>query len=429
MALHGLGLDAHYYDHLRKALREQDIEVLALDLPGFGSLAATQALGEDMVGELASSVIHRIAAQVWGPWLLLGHSMGGKIASFVAARTLSGDIGLFGLLGVILLAPSPPTPEPMDEDRRDTMLRWATPGPISATDAAEFIEQNVASALPADDQVTVLSSVTGCSPAVWRQWLTTGSKQDVSEQVGALPLPALILGGDQDDDLGAGAQPELHAGTYPRASYVSVPDCGHLIALEQPSFLASAVTDFLDAHILTAPLVPDDWCALIASERTIPDVRRSLALRAIPDDPAYAPTVLSPQQLTTLRGLADVVVPQGYSKIDLAARVDAQLSRGEGDGWRPDGQPPDPAAYRAALDALGEKDIDERTVEALVDDPWFEDAKVDLVRQWLGHPASMARIGYDGFAAGSITTIGRGYHLLGPGERDAWEPDELGMSL
>lgn len=386
-----------------------------------------------MVGELTTSVIARIASSVRGSWVLLGHSMGGKVASSVAARTLSGDIDLFGLLGVILLAASPPTPEPMEEDRRDTMLRWAANGPISASAATEFIEQNVASELSATDQQRVLSSVTGCSPAVWRQWLTTGSKQDISAQVGALPLPALILGGDQDDDLGAAAQPQLHAGTYPRASYVTVPDCGHLIALEQPAFLASAVADFLQEQSLTAPLVPDEWCALLASERTIPAVRRSLALRAIPDDPSYAPTVLSPRQLTTLRLIAEVVVPQHDPVIDVAARVDAQLGRGEGDGWRPDGQPPDPQAYRAALDQLAETSIDQHTVAALVDNAalqaWFEDARVDLIRQWLGHPASMARIGYDGFATGSLGTVGRGYHLLGPGERETWEPQELGMRL
>nr|WP_281268885.1 alpha/beta hydrolase [Branchiibius hedensis] len=429
----GLGLDARYYDHLTTALRPQGIEVVALDLPGFGSLACTGSLPADMVGELTTSVIARIAAVVRGPWVLLGHSMGGKVTSSVAARTLSGNIGLFGLIGVILLAPSPPTPEPMDEDRRDTMLGWATGGPIRGSDAAEFIEQNVASPLPAADQGAVRSSITGCSPAVWRQWLTTGSKQDVSDQIGVLPLPALILGGDQDDDLGAAAQPRLHAGTYPRASYVTVPDCGHLIALEQPEFLAAAVADYLHEQSLTAPLVPDQWCALIASERTIPAVRRSLAARAIPDDPSYTPKVLSARQLTTLRLLAEVVVPQVDPAIDVAARVDAQLARGEGDGWRPDGQPPDPEAYRSALDQLAGTSIDEHTVSALIDNPalrsWFEDARVDLIRQWLGHPASMARIGYDGFAAGSIATIGRGYHLLGPGERDAWEPQELGTTL
>lgn len=364
-----------------------------------------------------------------GQWILIGHSKGGKIASSVAAQTLSGQIGLFGLLGTVLLAPSPPTPEPMDEDRRDTMLDWAADGSISSSSAAEFIRQNVTAPLPPADQQRVLDSVMGCSVTAWQQWLVSGSEEDISEQVGTLPLPALILGGDQDEDLGAGAQPGLHAGTYPRASYVTVPDCGHLIALEQPSFLLSCVLDFIQTRIRTAPEVPDQWCALLASERTIPAVRRSLALRAIPDDPAYTPSVLSPQQLTTLRLLADLVVPQSDPAVDVAARVDAQLARGEGDGWRPDGQPADPQAYQAGLDHLAGTTIDRGTVEALIDDAWFEDARVDLIRQWLGHPASMARIGYDGFAAGSIATVGRGFHLIGPGERDAWEPSELGTAL
>lgn len=412
--------------------------MIALDLPGFGAPDMDRA---DMVAALADGARAQIAERVTGSWVLLGHSMGGKVAGYLAAQTLSGQLGLFGLLGVVLLAPSPPTPEPMAESRRSTMLQWAAHGPISAGDAQEFIDQNVAGPLADADRQRVRDSVTQCSPAAWRRWLTTGSNQDVSAQVGTLDVPALIFGGDQDDDLGASAQPGLHAGTYPRASYVPVPDCGHLIALEQPAFVAERIDQFVRDELLSAPLVPSDWCALLASERTIPAVRRSLAHRAIPDDPSYAPKVLSAQQLSTLRHLADVVLPQDAPAIDVAARVDAQLEAGEGDGWRPEGLPPDPQAYRTALSLLATATVDKRMVGELIagesscgDDTfgpgqlraWFEDARVDLTRQWLGHPAIMARTGFDGFAAGSLATPQPGYDLLGPGERDAWEPADLG---
>ena len=58
------------------------------------------------------------------------------------------------------------------------------------------------------------------------------------------------------------------------------------------------------------------------------------------------------QRDTLVRTLADLVVPQRGAAIDLAARVDAQLARGEGDGWRNADLPSDPEAYRTGLDAL-----------------------------------------------------------------------------
>jgi hypothetical protein len=53
---------------------------------------------------------------------------------------------------------------------------------------------------------------------------------------------------------------------------------------------------------------------------------------------------------------------------------------------------------------------------------WFEDARTDLVRQWLAHPATMARIGFDGFANGGDGARKQGFERLAAGEREAWEP-------
>jgi hypothetical protein len=53
---------------------------------------------------------------------------------------------------------------------------------------------------------------------------------------------------------------------------------------------------------------------------------------------------------------------------------------------------------------------------------WFEDLGADLVRLWLAHPATMARIGFDGFANGGDGTRKQGFERLGADEREAWEP-------
>jgi hypothetical protein len=41
---------------------------------------------------------------------------------------------------------------------------------------------------------------------------------------------------------------------------------------------------------------------------------------------------------------------------------------------------------------------------------------------WLAHPATMARVGYDGFAIGGDGVRKQGYALTAADEREGWEP-------
>jgi hypothetical protein len=188
--------------------------------------------------------------------------------------------------------------------------------------------------------------------------------------------------------------------------------------------------------------VPRAWARVLASSRVDPQVRGTLARRALADDPTYRPRVLTTDQLHMLRALAALLVPQ--LEIDLAARVDAMLASGEGDGWRPQGALSDADAYSEGLDAIarrwpdtpsGQRDLIARIAAGEVSSTrmttglftaWFEDARNDLARVWLSHPASLARVGYTGFATGGTGSEPAGYRALGLGVREEWEPEELG---
>ncbi|GAA4680157.1 gluconate 2-dehydrogenase subunit 3 family protein [Frondihabitans cladoniiphilus] len=215
----------------------------------------------------------------------------------------------------------------------------------------------------------------------------------------------------------------------------------------------AAVLDFWRSWAGTSPELPSDFAKTIASSRTSSRTRGILARRALADDPDFAPSILTPSQLTTLRAVADRVVPQGDGPtIDLAARVDAQLAAGLGDGFRDPTLPSDQVAYGQALDLLAGFEDDEPEARdarlgSIVDgtaldgtdtrgglgagapawtsaqlSAWFDDARVDLVRQWLAHPATLNRIGWDAFANGGDGTNIQGFQLLLPNEREAWEP-------
>jgi pimeloyl-ACP methyl ester carboxylesterase len=421
--------------------------VVGVDLPGHG-LSPDAADGS--VDALADAALTTIEAEAdGGPWLLVAHSMGGKVAALVAARVLSGHASVFGLAGAVLLAPSPTTPEPMDDDKRALMLSWADNGALSESDAREFVSQNVAAPLPTELEQDAVRQVRQMSPIAWRRWLEQGSREDVSAAVGVIDLPVVVLAGEDDDDLGASAQPRLLGSVFPRARVVSLAATGHLLPYKRASEVAREVTRLWRSIATTSPRVPSEWGRAIASDRTAGEARALLSRRAVADDADYQPRALSAGQLATLRSLADRLVPQADGgRIDIAARVDADLASGRGDGWRPSGLPDDAAAYRLGLDAIAaiwtedaaQQDALIRGIIAgqlVTSGPWtgeamsrwFEDARNDLARTWLAHPASLARVGYDGFATSGPGAGPAGYVSLGTGVRDPWEPAELGTLI
>lgn len=451
--LAGLGLGAAAAEPLRSAL-DGRWRVVGIDLPGQGQ-APDAANGS--VAQLADAALAAIEAEAdGGSWLLVAHSMGGKVAALVIDRVLSGRASVYGLAGAVLLAPSPPTPEPMDDAKRDLLASWAEQGPISEVDARQFIASNVATPLDEVAEWSVVAQIRATSPLSWQRWLAEGSREDISALVGVIDLPVVVIAGEDDDDLGSAAQPQLLGSVYPRARFLSLASTGHLIPYEQATQVASEVIRLWEATAEASPPVPAEWGRLIASDRTDARTRSFMAQRAIIDDTQYAPRALSPAQLATLRSLANRLVPQPDAhRIDLAARVDADLAAGRSDGWRPAQLPDDTSAYRLGLDAIATvwKDDDVGQQEALITaiingEPipytrwsgdllrrWFEDMRTDLIRTWAAHPASLVRIGYDGFATSGPAVVEgatgeharAGYVSLAAGLRDGWEPVELGQ--
>ncbi|MCS5497151.1 alpha/beta hydrolase [Cnuibacter physcomitrellae] len=443
-ALHGLGLTGRAFDEVA-ALLQPDFRLVAIDLPGFGSAASAGAAGVD---EMADAVLARIASETVGPWLVLGHSMGGKVASVVTSRVLDGSARVFGLRGVVLLAPSPVTPEPMADDKREEMLAWLTGPRLDPEHAREFVDDNVGSPWTAAQREEAVELVLDGSTEAWESWLLRGSREDWADAVGALDVPALVLAGDEDGDLGADAQPDLVAPTYPRATVQTLAGAGHLLLLERPAEVADAVRSFWADDASRAPLVPEHLARVIASDHTGARVRGAFAGRAVADDRTAPPRALTEAQLDTLRSVLARVLPVDLGGLDLAARLDARLAEGAGDGWRHGDLPDDATAYRLGLDELAAFDGSPEERDALLTriqegsytprsngltarklSLWFTDLCADAATTWLQHPAALAEIGFDGFATGGDGPRKQGFTRLTLGTREGWEGSPGGPSV
>ena len=154
---------------------------------------------------------------------------------------------------------------------------------------------------------------------------------------------------------------------------------------------------------------------LLRSDRITEATRRALVERlAWKPQP---PTLLSERQLALLDAVAARLVPLGdlTASVQLAARLEADLASGKGDGWRYADMPPDLEALRLGLDALADRaflSMDDAGKDALLhrlqagevaDWPvvsvgWFSDLLTSLVQLAYGHPAVQLSIGYDGMA-------------------------------
>ncbi len=205
--------------------------LLAPDLPGFG--AEPVPAGFDFsVAHYADWLARFVAAQGITDYVLLGHSMSGKIALALAARQPAG------LRQLLLLSPSPPTPEPMpDADRAAALAAFGQKAEAEKT-FRNITQRPLAVAL----HQSIIADNLRCARSAWDAWLRQGSREDISAQMAKLQVPCSVMVGARDRAITPATQrthtlPWLPPGT---ALHVE-PGVGHLLPIEAPKAVAAFV--------------------------------------------------------------------------------------------------------------------------------------------------------------------------------------------
>ena len=450
VCLHWLGGSGRSWDAVATALAP-DIRIVTVDLPGFGEAAHHPGAP---VAAMADHVMAAVRDAALDRWMLAGHSMGAKVALAVTRQAEDGAAGLDGLTHLVLLAGSPPAPEPMDEARRETMLGWFGKQPDrNRVEAQTLIDGNVGGPLDPDSNARTAADILRLNRDAWVAWLQHGSREDWVERIGVLTTPTLVVAGEKDGDLGPDGQARLMVQHFADVTVAVVPGAGHLLPIERPD----AVARLIRTHVGTAEAttIPAAYRAFIESDRVSARVRRLLLQRGMPDDANRPAKAISPDQLTALRAMVDRILPQPEPRIDIAARIDEGLATTPGDGWRFADLPPDRESYRRGLDtldgqaratrgrtfaalALADQDallarlLEGKGSEMQAPAPnelsphqmalWFEDVRANAARVYMSHPLVMARVGYSGIGYGGDGERLQGFTTVGPGETEPWEP-------
>ena len=202
------------------------------DLRGFGESDALPSRFN--TADAAGDVLDVIQALGLRQYMLVGHSMGGKIALAMAAQQP------VGLTHLVLLAPSPPTPEPIKSADRAQMLS----SQHDRAAAEKTTRLSCAQVLPKALFNQAVADRLRTSPGAWRWWLEQGSREDISHALPTIGVPCQVLVGALDSNIPpplvqTEVMPHLLAGKLR-----IVPQAGHLLPLEVPQTVAQAIRDF-----------------------------------------------------------------------------------------------------------------------------------------------------------------------------------------
>ncbi|MFH8406994.1 alpha/beta fold hydrolase [Streptomyces sp. NPDC018019] len=210
---------------------------LRFDQRGWG---ASQALpGPYHLDRLTDDLARVAEARVPGPFVLVGHSMGGKVSQLLAARRPAG------LLGLVLVAPAPPQPPALVTEEYREGLSHAYDSPEAVRHALDHVL--TATPLPRTVRDTAIRDSLASGAEARRAWPLRGIAQDITHAARDIDVPVTVLAAENDAVEPPHVLREHLLPHIPHATLETVPDAGHLLPAEAPAAVATALREFLTA--------------------------------------------------------------------------------------------------------------------------------------------------------------------------------------
>ncbi|NWD75878.1 alpha/beta fold hydrolase [Pseudomonas gingeri] len=232
--LHYWGGSSRTWDDVRAALPSH-YRSIAHDHRGWGdSQGPTSGYA---LADFVDDTLAVIAALSLGSYVLIGHSMGGKIAQLFASRRPAG------LIGLVLVAPSPPGPLRLPAEVQAAM-ETAYESRESVAMAIEHMLTAKPLSLKHHEQV-IEDSLRG-APQAKAAWPCSTSREDITAEVAAIEVPTLVIAGERDRVDPVEVLRVEVLSRIPQATLYELAGTGHLSPLESADEVAGAIQRFVE---------------------------------------------------------------------------------------------------------------------------------------------------------------------------------------
>ena len=214
---------------------EGQFKTVAYDARGWGK--SDKTLAGYKLADLADEVLSLIKALRIKRYVLVGHSMGGKVAQLAASSRP------VGLLGLILVAPAQPTPRRNPEemrqrqlhvyDNRENVLKAISSGILTAHPLSpEILDQIVEDSLSGSREATMAFPM-------------KSMLEDISSEVAKINVPTVLIAGELDQVDSIERHKTEVLAYIPKAEFKIINGSGHLIPIDEPTQLAKEIARFV----------------------------------------------------------------------------------------------------------------------------------------------------------------------------------------
>lgn len=240
LIVHGLSYFSYDWLHVGEALRS-DREVVAMDMRGFGD-STWSAQKDYSVPSMAQDIVNVLDHLGWNRAVLVGHSMGGRSTTHVAAKHPGRAAGL-------ALIDYTPENAPAGA-KRVTQIVANTPDKFaSVEDAMRYFGSNSRARLEAYLNADFSLKRDPYFRDQFKKLLETGERPklgvDMWQLIAEVRCPLLSMRGARSDMYAAETKEKMKAANS-RLQVVEV-DAGHNIAGENPQGFLAALRAFLAA--------------------------------------------------------------------------------------------------------------------------------------------------------------------------------------
>jgi len=230
--LHYWGGSARTWDLVTDRLADRD--VLTIDFRGWSR--SSDLPGPYTLRQLADDTLAVLGDAGVSDCVLIGHSMGGKVAQLIAATRPTG------IRGLVLVGSGPAKPAAEITPEYQEGLSHAYDSDESTAGARDHI----LTATPLSDELKaqIATDSRSSADAARSEWPLRGIAEDVSEHTQMVNVPTLVIAGENDHVEPVEVLRHNLVLYLSGAEFMVIPSTGHLIPLEAPAELADAISAF-----------------------------------------------------------------------------------------------------------------------------------------------------------------------------------------